>query len=241
MEKMKIGICDDEEAMVEDLRQLIEECMKEEDKKYDIQKFFSGKKLLENILNLNFNIIFLDITMPEIDGIEVGKRIHRLYPHCKIVIETAYVERFKDSFKIGAFRFITKPFDKKEIKEVLKAVWELQIGTSMMKLYQNRNSYFIMQKDIQYIMAYNGYAEFFVKGKRYRKEESLKELERSLDHRIFFRINREYIVNMFWIIESRQGIIQVADKKIKISRRRKKEFERAYMEFDINYSWLIES
>ena len=63
----------------------------------------------------------------------------------------------------------------------------------------------------------------------------MKELENQLDKRLFFRIHRKYIVNMAQIRQYRDGKVQMRDADFPVSRRRKKEFEQAYMEFDLKY------
>lgn len=233
MGKLRIGICDDEQRILKILKTLIEECMEEKREEAEILSFLSGKELMKKAADLD--VIFLDIAMPGMDGFDVGKKIRRINPKCKIVMETAYIERVKESFKIGVFRFVTKPFEKEEIREALHAVLDLRIGTEMIEVYRDRNPYQIFQRDISYFRAYNGYVEAFSDHHRYRKDISMKELEKCLDSRLFFQVSREYIVNMLWITDSRNGIVWVADREIRISRRRKKEFERAYVLFDACY------
>lgn len=179
----------------------------------------------------DLDVVFLDTAMPGMDGFDVGKRIQSMNPRCKIVIETADIERVKELLKIGAFRFVTKPFGKEEIRETLHVVLGLQIGTEKIKVYKDRNPYQILQRDIFYFRAYNGYVEAFAEHQKYREDISMKKLEKCLDSRLFFQVSRGYIVNMLWIPDSRNGGIRVADKEIKISRRRKKGFERAHVLF----------
>ncbi len=230
---MKIAICDDQIEVVKNLKNLIEECMNGEQQEYEIQYFLFGEGLLKYISK--FDAVFLDITMSKMDGIKIGKIIREANPCCKIIIETKHTERFKECFKIGAFRFITKPFDKEEIRETLRRLLELQSKPKFINLFKNRNNYMILQKDIQYILACSGYAEFFANDEIYRKDITLKNLEQELDSNMFFRVKRNCIVNMFWISEYKQGIIIIANEKIKVARRNKKEFERAYTKFGIKY------
>ena len=66
---------------------------------------------------------------------------------------------------------------------------------------------------------------------------TVEQLEKELDDRLFFRVNKQYIVNMKYIdIHTyKDGIIQVGAAKIRVSVRKKKEFEKAYTVYDINY------
>jgi DNA-binding LytR/AlgR family response regulator len=123
-----------------------------------------------------------------------------------------------------------------EIKDALQAVMQSHIGQEKIELYENRNLFRISQRDIVYIKAFDGYSEFKILGGRVlRKECSLTELEAQLSPEIFFRVDRKYIVNMLKITRYHDGKIELMDEKIKVSRRKKKEFETAYIMADLNY------
>ena len=129
---MNIGICDDEKVICEILCNHIQTYFKDSEQKGTIAIFTDGNQILKCITKLD--IVFLDIDMPELDGIEVGKLIKKCHPKCKIIMATGKVERFKESFIINAFRFITKPFVYDEIKEALQAYEKEQIGNQKLRL-----------------------------------------------------------------------------------------------------------
>ena len=234
---LRVGICDDEPLIIEALQRIILEIADKNDWEINISCFESGKELLEVVDTLG--AVFLDIDMPELDGIETGKRIGEKNQDCKIIMATGRADKFKEAFRIQAFRFVTKPFDEVEIEEALQAVINTQIGLETIELYEKRNSYQIPQRDISYITAYDGYSEFFVSGRDtdriLRKDCSLSELEQELSKELFFRVSRQYIINLGKITEYAKGSILIQGKKMLISRRRKKEFEQAYLEYDLRY------
>ena len=234
---LRVGICDDEPLIIEVMRRIILEIADKNAWEINIRCFESGKELLEAVDTLE--AVFLDIDMPELDGIETGKRIGERNQECKIIMATSRADKFKDAFRIQAFRFVTKPFDENEIEEALQAIFHTQIGMETIELYEKRNSYQIPQKDIRYITAYDGYSEFVVSGRDanriLRKDCSLSELEQELSKELFFRVSRQYIVNLGQIAEYAKRSIHIQGKKILISRRRKKEFEQAYLEYDLRY------
>ena len=234
---LRVGICDDEPLIIEALQRTILEIADKNGWGISISCFESGRALLEAVDTLE--AVFLDIDMPELDGIETGKRIGEMNQECKIIMATSREDRYKDAFRIQAFRFVTKPFDVDEVEEALQAVFRTQIGMETIELYEQRNSYQISQRDILYITAYDGYSEFVVSGRDanriLRKDCSLLELEQELSKELFFRVSRQYIVNLSEIKEYKRGGILMKDKKIVISRRKKKEFEQAYLEYDLRY------
>ena len=114
---MTIGICDDEYNVAICLKQIIESFEYDMNCICKVLIYQSGYELLHNLEELE--VIFLDIDMPELDGIDIGKRIKELKANCSIIIESGRTDRFKDAFLISAVRFITKPFNQDEIKEAL--------------------------------------------------------------------------------------------------------------------------
>lgn len=233
MEKVVIGICDDQKEIVIELKRMLEAYLSAQNCSYELYLFLNGESLLGQIDKIN--VVFLDIEMPGMDGIELGRKIKQINPECKIIMATGRVDRFKDAFRIHAERFITKPFDKAEVEEALRAVSLRNFGEETIELYYLRNLYQVCQRDISYIIAYNGYTEFVVDDKVFRKETSLNEVECLLDERIFFRINRKCMVNMQWIQVYSGGVIRIGGKEFEVSRRRRKDFEQKYIEFDLRY------
>ena len=233
MSEIVIGICDDEIVAVQQIEKIVTDYLEKVKKEARILLFQSGKELLEHIEKLN--ILFLDIEMPEIDGIEVGKIIGKRNRDCKIIMATNRVERFKEAFKIDAFRFVTKPFSAREIEEALQDAFDTMIGMDDMEFYENRILHKIQQKDIKYLKTYGSFIEAIVGNRILRKEISLTKLEELLDRNIFYRINREIVVNMFHIGSYKNDIITIETQKFKVARRRKKDFEKAFIEFDLKY------
>lgn len=230
---VKIGICDDEQSILTMLKSLVEECLRELEEEVEIQVFDSGEKLLEEGKDLD--ALFLDIEMPGMDGIETGKRIQMQNSECKIIMATSRQDRFKEAFKINAFRFVTKPFQKYEVKEALNDVLQARIGMEEIEIYKERVKYTFFQKDILYIVAMDSSVEFILREGVFRKETSLKELETILDDRLFYRINKQCIVNMKHIDEYKSGVVSIDGTKLNVSIRKKKEFEKAYIMYDVNY------
>ena len=230
---VKIGICDDEQSILTMLKSLVEECLRELEEEVEIQVFDSGEKLLEEGKDLD--ALFLDIEMPGMDGIETGKRIQMQNSECKIIMATSRQDRFKEAFKINAFRFVTKPFQKYEVKEALNDVLQARIGMEEIEIYKERVKYIFFQKDILYIVAMDSSVEFILREGVFRKETSLKELETILDDRLFYRINKQCIVNMKHIDEYKSGVVGIDGTKLNVSIRKKKEFEKAYIMYDVNY------
>ncbi len=234
MRKIKVGICDDFPLIVEELSNIISHYLDKKGSAYEIFKFYGGTEVLDLIQELD--LLFLDIEMPGLDGIEIGAMIQKKNVQCKIIMATAREDRFKEAFRISAFRFVTKPFDDEEIFMALDEAIELMIGIENVELYMNRIPYNIQQKDILYAKAYESYVGVAVNKKgMMRKDVSLTKLFSTLDSRLFYRADRKYVVNLDFIESYRRGIVKIADLEIRIPRAKKKEFEKVYEEFLFRY------
>lgn len=216
MRQIIVGMCDDQPEVLQELQKMLSEICKEKAFYNELCTFTDGYKLLEQIEK--FQIVFLDIEMPQIDGIELGKRIKERNPKCMLIMATGVVERFKEAFQIQAFRFVTKPFVKEEVKEAFEAAVEGFFLTQNVEVYAERNKYEFPEEEIVYIKAYDSYAEIYIGEKKYRKNCSLDELENVLEERLFIRINREMIVNLRWVQQEEKGTVIIRN----ITKRKRK-------------------
>lgn len=234
-EKIIIALCDDNQAAVWQLKELIQEYLTQKKIEATLLSFFDAEEVLH--CTEEVDILFLDIDMPGKDGIQVGQELRKRGSQCKIIMATGREDRFKETYRFVPFRFATKPFMKEEIEEYLEDVMKTFVGRNRVEFYKARILYNIEEHQIQYIRAYDGYVEAKVNARDalLRKEISLGKLEEELDMRLFYRVNREYMVNMYYIENYRSGIIDVCDLQIKVSRRNKKDFEKRFQEFDLKY------
>ena len=89
---LRVGICDDEPLVAEALKRNILEIADRNGWNINVSYYESGNELLEAVDVLQ--AVFLDIDMPQMDGIETGKRIGEKNPECKIIMATGRVDRY---------------------------------------------------------------------------------------------------------------------------------------------------
>lgn len=234
---IEIAICDDEKIAAQNLKRMIEKIVEKRQKNVQITVYDSGEELLAQ--NLGADIIFLDIEMPRMDGIEVGRWIREKNRNSRVIMATCRIERFKEAFQIQAYRFITKPFSEIEVEEALLAAMEEYIGNRKIEGYASRKKYEIEEKQIVYVKAEYGCVKIYGERTEFRKEIGLKELEKELDSRMFARIHRACVVNLLYVSFYQDGQVKVGERVFTISRRKRKEFERKYVEFDLKYRRLV--
>jgi len=118
--KTIIHIIDDEPIIHEILGQLLTS------EGYEVELSSSGEEALEKHSGNTFDLILLDLLMPEMDGIEVLKRLKKIDPQTLIIIITAYasVESAISAMKMGAYDYIQKPFKHDELLMTIKRAIE---------------------------------------------------------------------------------------------------------------------
>jgi len=93
----------------------------------DVSSAFNGKEALEMFDRLQPDIVFVDIVMPEMDGIELSRRLREMNPNQIIIVISASndIQKISESIEIGVNSFIQKPIDTKKIIELLSNVTAL--------------------------------------------------------------------------------------------------------------------
>lgn len=230
---MKVCICDDDLLVAQDLKEIIESIASKDNIEITVNIVTSGDKLMEYATELD--AVFLDIEMPERNGIEIGKSVREKNPEIIIIMATCHSEKIRESIHIGVKDFITKPYKTEDVKLSLDIIKKNTIGKRELQVYNHRNKYVIKEKDIEKITAYNGYVCICTKDNVFRKESSLKKLLDELEEDLFFQTDRKTIVSFAAIKKYEKGIIYINREELKVARDRKKSFERAYIEYDLNH------
>ena len=228
-----VAVCDDEKIVAETLTEIVGDILKERERKFEIIQFYDGTSLLERINEID--LVFLDIDLPEHDGIYIGNRIRELNSGCTIIMATGREDYYKEAFRISALRYITKPFDKMEIYEAILAFLNTRRGENYVDVFYKRNPLKVKEKEILYIRSMDSYSEVVVQDYVLRTEKPMNILEQELDDTLFFRIHKQYIVNMSAIDRFNKESVVIQDKELNISRRKKREFEMKYLEYELKY------
>lgn len=119
---INVVLCDDIPVQLELVKDLVSEFFKERGIKADIASFTSGEQLLADSSRIQrTDIYFLDMIMPGIKGIELGKELRKRGETGKIIYLTATAEYAVESYQVGAFFYILKPVSRQKISEVLSS------------------------------------------------------------------------------------------------------------------------
>lgn len=159
-----------------------------------------------NFLHDNaIDLIFVDINMPDINGIDFVKSLSK---NVKIVFITAHSEFAYEGFQLDAADYLLKPISFTDFLKSANKVNEryFQQNSSLPEIHQNRDYLFIKSeyrvirinfKDIKYIESKREYVKIFLEGSEpITTLMSIKKLEESLPDNIFMRVHRSFIVNL---------------------------------------------
>lgn len=228
---LAVGLCDDESHTHDTINTMLLAYSEINDIRFNIVHYYSAQELLTADDKLDF--LLLDIDMPEMDGIEAAYRLKDREVEYKIVMLTAKEERYKDAFRIGAFRFVSKPIFEKELYSAIDDVREHLTGMEQVTVFRDGVMYRITQRDIVYVEADRSSSLIFTKESEYRSELSLAEWERVLDGRVFFRCHKSFIVNLGKIEKIEKSMAHlVTGDRVEVSRRLRTSLLHAYMEYD---------
>lgn len=227
----KIAICDDQKIMCEYLKQKLNEILKKNHIPYYIVCYTKAIELLNNALW--YDLILLDIDMPELNGISLAKKIREQSISSELIFVTILKEYVLDAFEVEAIDYIYKPIDdmrlEKAVKRALKKCDEeykknLFVQTKQFcKTIPLQQIYYIevINRKI-YVHTKEGIVEYYAK---------LQEIQKQLDER-FIKCHRSYIVNIDYLKHYECNIITMHNgQTVPVSRLRQKEFLQSIMQY----------
>ncbi|MGB4505461.1 MAG: LytTR family DNA-binding domain-containing protein [Syntrophaceticus sp.] len=225
---LEVLIADDDPAAAAYLKNIIEEVPEVE----VVSIAGDGKETIRQVEIYQPDVLFLDIDMPEMNGLDVARELAKSQPRLYFVFATAFPDYALDAFEFYSFDYILKPFNEARIRRTTRSLRDKICNP------QNRRADFILiksdkqkllihQEDILYIES--RLRKVFIKTKQ---EEHfvpgrLCDLEQQLDPRVFFRCHKGYIVNLNEIrkiVPSGQtyNIVMNSGDKILLSRKQEK-------------------
>lgn len=230
---MRIAVCDDEKTICNITVRLLQEYSRQMSIDFEIVTFTSGAELLSYSKELH--IVLMDIEMEGVDGITVTGLLHQRNPDLVVILVTSHVKRFKDGYKVNAFRFMTKPIHKDEFSEYLNDAITEVLGRRIITLRKDGVDVNINIKSILYISAQLGYTEVWTAKHTYRSENSLLTWEDQLDPKLFFRCHKKYIVNISQVEDLSNHIKLKGGDILAVSRRKFTQLRELLMNYNVSH------
>ncbi len=228
-----IAVCDDIPIECADIAKQIETILKQSNTDFMIKKFFGGLELIQS--RESFDIIFLDIKMPNINGMELAKQIRKQGRQSLIIFITSASEYVFDAFDVEAFQYLLKPIQTDKLKNVLeKATKKMQIDANIdfLMISANRQIQKVFLKDILYIESIGRIAKIHCNNGTLETYEQIGILEDKLSDKFFFRCHKCFLVNLNFVDAFNKTEVRLENgEKIMLAKRRYEDFQKAILSY----------
>ena len=199
---IRAAICDDDPTILDYLHEHISKEFKRQGSDIRIDKFTSGKDFLNTHKAEPFDVVFLDIDMPEISGFDVAEEISES-EYTLIIFVTTHDELVFSSLKFQPFRFMRKTYLKNEIEETVKAINNkiLKRKTNQrIKIQTGEKEIYVFSNNIEYIEIYDHWLRVFTnENKTIECYGSLSKFEKILSPVGFIRPHKSFLVNYKYV------------------------------------------
>ena len=190
---MKILIVDDESLALARLKRMLTTLGYE-----DIVEADNAASALEAVKENHFDLVLLDINMPETSGLELGYELRYHQEGLSIIFQTAYDEHALKAFDIGAVGYLVKPFSMEQLEQSIERVEvENKSSNDIRLMSKTGESYYLLKpEEIYYVKA--DLSEVMLrssKGFSYYAQK-ISDLEKRLLAHDFIRIHRSYLINI---------------------------------------------
>lgn len=230
---LKICVCDDNEKTARNMGKMINRFCKAKKRKNTVEVYYNGDDLLEK--GSQYDIIFLDVEMPVMDGIHVGKIIRKNDTNAKIIYMTGHGDYMGNAFSVHAFDYLKKPFGFERVEQVLEEVIDYIDGEN------SKNSFNIMvdhgvmafkTRDVYYLERFDRKVKLSTKTGEQLIAYNLGELYEILKDKGFETCHKSYVVNLYYVkaiygfeVEMKNG------DKIPLAQKRAVEFKKILYEY----------
>ena len=228
--KIRAIIIDDNKASINLLIKMLEDFFRN----VEVVAFFTSvKEAIDTIENEEPDVVFLDVEMPEENGLKLFEYIS--IPKFETIFISAYKEYAVDAFRVGSIDYLTKPINPKELKVALKRVSDkLSITesskynkSSRLAIHSQSGMNFVSISNILYCEANDNYTFIHVTNKKFIVSKPLKYFQHLLEPCGFFRTSRSHLVNLDKIQTLKGGrkgfAILKGESSVPVSSDRKKE------------------
>ena len=225
---IRIAIVDDEKQIRKQIFAMISKYFIVNALECKILPFSDGQELIDS--GLKFDIIFMDIEMKNVNGIQAAQHIRKSDMNVPIVYITGYVDYWRRAYKVHAFDFISKPASQKQIDNVLndffstvykknKAKISLATDDGMLLVNLDEIRYFNIKEKKKVVLSNLTDKNIIVK-------ENIGDIYERLNKDMFFMPHRCCIVNLRFVKEVTKDRLIIMDNGdfFPLSQRKKQEF-----------------
>ena len=233
---MKIAICDDQMAMHTELKKHLENYAQKRNLIMIYNDYTNGFDLISS--QNEYDIIFMDYQMAEIDGLETARQIRKKNTETAIIFLTSFPDIVFDTFEVNAYRFLVKPIDDKKLESALDSFLADNDESNYILIKTDDSNKKININDIIYIEASDKYCNIRTNEGTVLFKKTLSEIEKMLPEDKFFRCHRTYLVGFRHIVSHTSTDILFDNKeRALISRVKVSPFKKAFTNYIKRYNF----
>lgn len=220
---LKIVVVDDEEAVTENIKEIIVGYFQGKDDDYELKTYTLPMELIWDLEENDeyYDIYFLDIEMDKVKGLDLAQRIREISAFPFIIFVTSYMCYSIRGYQYNAWRYITKDVMREQIPQALDSILEklAAVKPQFYIIQTTKQTIKINYEDIYYIYASGKYVAVKTKKETpYLDRNTLKAAHLSLNSKAFIIVNKSYIVNLKHVMEMEGRILFMRDdEEIEVS------------------------
>jgi DNA-binding LytR/AlgR family response regulator len=208
-DRLTLLAVDDEQTQLEDLARLL----RASPSVREVECASDSREALSRVANQPFDAIFLDVRMPDLDGLELARVLRRFANPPQLVFVSAHDEAAVEAFELHALDYLRKPVARKRAEEAIKRVLaaidarpatpqpttarspgdDEMIAVAMLHGDSTR---LLARSTIQYVQSYGDFVRIVTADGRYLLRATLSEIERRWEPYGFVRVHRQYVANL---------------------------------------------
>lgn len=212
---MNIFICDDEKKMADLIHTYITDKIVG-----NAKVFYSGSELWECLCNESCDVVFLDIDMPDISGLDIASKLSELPYSPLLIFITSHDELVYDSLKFHPFGFVRKNYLKEELSEIIDdCIRTISENMKDFAFVTSAGNMRIALKDILYFESEGNYLKIYTTKEKYRFRSTLYAVENALKECGFVRVHKGYLINQIAVkLLGKDEIILLNEERIPIGK-----------------------
>lgn len=228
----KIAIIEDEYDMSNDLKKHVEMFFNQHEKNISIDIFDNAVKFLDKY-KTGYNLVFMDINLPYMNGIEASEKLRQKDPMVIIVFVTYLAQYAIEGYKVHAFDYVLKPVNYYNFALTLERILpHLKNNDKSIVIYTNKTSFKkILIDRIKYIEINNHKLIFHTLDGDYETHGALNDYVDMLKDDYFELCNRCYLINLKMVSQVTPDNVIIDDESLLISRPKRKQFLHVLNEF----------
>ena len=227
---MRILILDDEQKFVDDLQFHIQRYMETHLIKADITSTVFAKDILES--DAAFDLAFLDIQMPDADGITVAKELQKRNSRIILFFVTAFDEYQDKAMDLHIFRYFEKPFDKNRLYASLDKAMEF-LDETYVDIYLNKDneSIKVLVDNIIYVKRENRRITVVTTDGEYSSKNTFDNLVSQLPNSFFYLVHKSFLINIHYITRYSYKEVYLGDTRISVATRKQVDFHKFWFDY----------